>query len=258
VRQARDDLGALVTLPDSVGRVVSLVPSLTEAVARTRRSALVGATQWCTHPGDLGVERVRGTKNPDVRRIVELRPDLVLANQEENRRVDVERLRAAGIAVWVTVTESVPGALTALARLFIDALGWAEPSWLADCRSAWLAAPPPPTRRAVAIAVWRDPWIVVGRDTFAGDLAARLGLANVFAGHADRYPHTDVATIERAEPELILLPSEPYPFTDRDGPEAFTVPTALVDGRALTWYGPSLLAARDDILAAVGRRAESR
>jgi ABC-type hemin transport system substrate-binding protein len=79
--------------------VVSLVPSLTESVAMTRPEALVGATEWCTHPQGLGVRRVRGTKNPDRAAIAGLVPDLVLANQEENRRVDVERLRAAGIPV---------------------------------------------------------------------------------------------------------------------------------------------------------------
>jgi hypothetical protein len=78
------------------------VPSLTEAIAATRRDALVGATDWCTHPADLDVDRVRGTKNPDRAAIAALAPDLVVANEEENRELDVERLRADGIAVWVT------------------------------------------------------------------------------------------------------------------------------------------------------------
>ena len=92
-----DDLGHEVTLARPARRVVSLVPSLTESVAVTRPDALAGATIWCTHPADLDVPRVRGTKNPDLSAIADLKPDLVLANQEENRRVDVERLRAAGI-----------------------------------------------------------------------------------------------------------------------------------------------------------------
>ena len=99
----RDDLGHPVPLTRPARRVVSLVPSLTESVAVTRAGALVGATTWCTHPADLDVARVRGTKNPDLAAIRALEPDLVLANQEENRRVDVERLRAAGVPVWVTV-----------------------------------------------------------------------------------------------------------------------------------------------------------
>src|SRR3984885_16219277 len=98
-----DDLGYPTELARPARRVVSLVPSLTESVAVTRPGALVGATQWCTHPADLDVPRVRGTKNPDIAAIVGLRPDLVLANQEENRKLDVERLRTAGGPGWVTV-----------------------------------------------------------------------------------------------------------------------------------------------------------
>jgi ABC-type Fe3+-hydroxamate transport system substrate-binding protein len=233
--------------------VVSLVPSLTESIAVTTPGALVGATQWCTHPVDLIVERVRGTKNPNVRRIIELRPDLVVANQEENRRKDVEALRAAGVPVWVTVTETVPAALTALRRMFTAGLGWPEPEWLWRCDRLWAGQHPAPGRR-VAIPIWRDPWMVVGRNTFAGDLAARLGLDNVFADSADRYPHVTLAEISSRAPDVVLLPDEPYRFTPTDGPEAFPdLACALVDGRALTWYGPSLLTAREAIAKGIGR-----
>jgi len=252
-----DDRGDPVALgPAPAGRVVSLVPSLTEAVAATRRDALVGCTQWCTHPGDLAVERVRGTKNPDVRRIVSLAPDLVIANQEENRRVDVERLRAAGVPVWVTVVEDVIDALDSLRRLFAVALRWPVPSWLDEADAAW-RGPVPPPRARVAIAVWRDPWMVVGRNTFAGDLARRLGLANVFAEASERYPRVTVAEIEARSPEVVLLPDEPYRFTAEDGPEAFTAPCALVSGRLLTWYGPSLIEAPTALTAAVSAAAGS-
>ena len=246
-----DDLGTVVDVPGPVERIVSLVPSLTESIAATRPEALVAATQWCTHPADLAVERVRGTKNPDVRGIIDLAPQLVIANQEENRRVDIERLRAAGIPVWVTVTETVPAALTSLQRLFAQALGWDEPDWLIQCRRIW-DGPVPRPRHRVAIAIWREPWMVVGRDTFTGDLAARLGLANVFADHPARYPHVTLADITDRRPDLVLLPNEPYRFTADDGPEAFPgVPCVLVDGRALTWYGPSLLTAAHTINAAL-------
>ena len=97
----------------------------------------------------------------------------------------------------------------------------------------------------VAIPIWRDPWMVVGARTFTGDLARRLGWANVFAEHPDRYPHVDARpTSTRAGADVVLLPDEPYVFTPDDGPEAFTrTPTELVSGRLLTWYGPSLLEA---------------
>ncbi|HLS78253.1 MAG TPA: helical backbone metal receptor [Nocardia sp.] len=244
--ELRDDLGTPVERADPPRRVVSLVPSLTEAVARTCPETLVAATQWCTHPADLDVERVRGTKNPDVRRIVELAPDLVLCNQEENRRIDVERLRAAGVAVWVTKIETLDQAFTSLRGLFTTVFAREEPDWLGAAVRAWAEPPPSPPRPAV-VPIWRDPWMVVGRDTFAGDLAARLGLRLVHADRPDRYPRlTDSELTEGVE--LAVLPDEPYVFTADDGPDAFPgIPVALVEGRALTWYGPSLVTARADL-----------
>ncbi|MBD8869333.1 cobalamin-binding protein [Nocardioides sp. MJB4] len=229
-------------------RVVSLVPSITESLAATVPEALAGATDWCTHPADLDVPRVRGTKNPDLAAIVDLTPDLVIANQEENRELDVRRLRERGIEVWVTVTETLDGALASLGRLFDEAFGVAPP-WLAEAATEW-ASPGEPLGRA-SVAIWRDPWMVVGRDTFTGDLLARLGLANVHADAPDRYPAVEVADIEARHPDVVLLPDEPYVFTADDGPEAFTVPTRLVSGRLLTWYGPSLVGARSALVAAV-------
>lgn len=248
-----DDLGATFEVTGPARRVVSLVPSLTESIALSDRTALLGATDWCTHPADLDVTRVRGTKNPDLAKIGSLRPDLVLANKEENRRTDVERLRAAGLPVWVTVIESVEQALSSLRRLFADALQWPIPRWLDEVAAQWRQ----PVRGAgvrVAVPIWRDPWMVIGGNTFTGDLLARLGLVNVFAQAPGRYPHVSLEQIEQARPDLVLLPDEPYVFTRHDGPEAFPRHRcALVEGRALTWYGPSLITARAVVETAVGR-----
>jgi ABC-type Fe3+-hydroxamate transport system substrate-binding protein len=241
-----DDLGHPVDLPGPPRRVVSLVPSLTEALAVTVPDRLVGATDWCTHPADLDVPRVRGTKNPDRAAIAALRPDLVVANQEENRELDVRRLREAGIPVWVTRIETLDEALTSMDRLFDEVLDVGVPDWLAAARAAWAPAPAPGPR--VAVAIWRDPWMWVGARTFTGDLLARLGCTNAVT--AERYPKAEP---EDVDAELVLLPDEPYVFTADDGPEAFPGrATALVSGRALTWYGPSLATARADLLAAVG------
>jgi ABC-type Fe3+-hydroxamate transport system substrate-binding protein len=227
-------------------RVVSLVPSITEALAGARPEALVGATDWCTHPADLDVTRVRGTKNPDLATVRALRPDVVVANKEENRELDVRRLRDAGVRVEVTEIYTVPDAIAAYAHLFDEVLGWERPAWLAEAEAMWCGEPPPVTRR-VAIPIWRDPWMVVGSRTFTGDLTRRLGLHNTFSDHARRYPHVDVAAIDGAGADTVLLPDEPYAFTADDGPEAFTTPTELVSGRLLTWYGPSLLAAHESL-----------
>ena len=112
-----DDEGRNVPVTGDVRRVVSIVPSLTEAVAATAPGLLVGATDWCTHPADLDVPRVRGTKNPDVDAIVALKPDLVLANHEENRIPELEALRDAGLAVYVTDIRTVDGAFDSLRRM---------------------------------------------------------------------------------------------------------------------------------------------
>jgi ABC-type Fe3+-hydroxamate transport system substrate-binding protein len=225
--------------PGTVRRVVSLVPSLTESVAATDRTLLAGATDWCSHPADLDVPRVRGTKNPDLDRIRALRPDLVLANEEENRPADIEALRAAGVPVWVTVVRTVEQAFGSLSRM-LAVLG-PEPSWLAEARAVWEVLPEPRVRRRAVIPIWRRPWMVVGRDTFTGDVLARLGIDNIYAGHSERYPKIPLAELTETRPDLVVLPDEPYRFTADDGPESFPgLEIALVSGRLLTWYGPSL------------------
>jgi ABC-type Fe3+-hydroxamate transport system substrate-binding protein len=256
----RDDTGAVVAVPARVRRVVSLVPSLTETVAVTAPGLVAGATDWCVHPAGLDVPRVRGTKNPDLAAVIALRPDLVLANEEENRPADLAALREAGLPVWVTVVRTLDEALVSLRRVLTAGCQLPAPRWLEAAERVWAAFPPdvpgrpcepgwpgepggsagPQGRRAV-IPIWRRPWMVLGRDTFAGDVLARLGVANLYAGHAERYPKIPLDDLLAAAPELVVLPDEPYRFTAGDGPECFPgLPAALVSGRHLTWYGPSL------------------
>jgi ABC-type Fe3+-hydroxamate transport system substrate-binding protein len=189
----------------------------------------------------LDVARVGGSKYPDLDRVLALRPDLVLLNEEENRRADADALVAAGVPVRVTFPRTVPEALTELAEL-AGALGaTAEPDWLVAARRAWAALPEPGALRRAVVPVWRRPWVVLGSRTFAGDVLRRLGVANLYADHAERYPRPDLAELLAHPPELVVLPDEPYRFTADDGPECFPgVPCALVSGRHLTWYGPSL------------------
>lgn len=241
----RDDLGEPVDLVTPARRIVSLVPSITEALATDVPERLAGATDWCTHPADLAVPRVRGTKNPDLAAIRALEPDLVVANKEENRSLDVRRLRESGVPVWVTDIETVPQALDSLERLYDDALGHPRPDWLVRAREQW-SGPPARERGRVAVPIWRDPWMVVGPRTYTGDLLHRLGWTNAFDRGEDRYPALDLAELDRDDLDLVLLPDEPYVFTADDGPEAFTrVPTRLVSGRLLTWYGPAMVEAYD-------------
>lgn len=257
MRTVRDDLGMSFDVPDVARRIVSLVPSLTEAVALSAPGRLVGATDWCSHPPDLDVPRIRGTKNPDVAAIVALRPDLVLANAEENREADLAALRAARIAVFVGVIRTVDEAFASLAVMF-EAACIARPTWLGEAVQAW-AAPAHGPRVRAAVPIWRRPWMVAGADTFASDLLARLGVDNVFddppLDAAGRYPKAGPREILARGASLVVLPDEPYAFSATDGPEAFPgLATALVSGRHLTWYGPSLVEARAVLTAQLALR----
>lgn len=225
--------------------MVSLVPSITETVAVSAPGMLAGVTDYCVHPAGLDLPRVGGSKYPDVKAVLALRPDLVLANQEENRREDVSTLRAHGVPVWTTAAAAtVPAALASLRRMLAQALRLpVAPDWLAEAEAEWASAAPP--RVTAVVCVWRRPWIVLGRDTFAGDVLLRLGVRNAYASHTDRYPRPPLSELQDRPKDLVVLPSEPYAFGPDDGPEAFPgTPAALVDGRLLTWWGPSLAGAR--------------
>lgn len=173
-------------------------------------------------------------------RIVELRPDLVIANEEENRAPDLAALRA-GLQVLVTEVRDLPQALRELDRVLVGALGLARPGWLTDAEAAWARLEPGNARTAF-VPVWRRPWMVLGRDTFAGDLLARLGVRNVYAGHPERYPRVPVEELAAHAAAISWCSrtsrTASRPRTGRKPSRAS--PAALVDGRHLTWYGPSL------------------
>ena len=243
-------------------RIVSLVPSLTEALFELGLGGrLVGVTEWCAHPaqGVAPLAKVGGTKNPDIGAILALRPDLVIANREENRRSDVEQLESAGIHVWVTHPRTVRDGVELLGSL--AELGAPEERRRAvvDPAEAALArAEQQRFERRVRFVcpIWRDPWMVVGDDTYAHDLLTLCGGENVFAGVGQRrYPRVTLEEIEAASPELILLPDEPYAFGHRDAQElrALDVPAAqaghihLIDGTLVSWYGPRILRAIDTL-----------
>jgi ABC-type Fe3+-hydroxamate transport system substrate-binding protein len=256
-----DDLGEPVTLAGPPARVVSLVPSITEAVAVSVPGVLVGATDYCSHPPELDVARVGGSKYPTLESVRAAAPDLVLANAEENRPEDVAALRADGIPVWVTeAAATVPAALTSIGRMLgevFELTADRQPSWLVQAVREWAEAAPPVLATAI-VPVWRRPWVLLGRDTFAGDVLRRLGVANAYAEHADRYPRPKLdelrGLLDDGRAGLVVLPDEPYEFTPSDGPESFPgTPCAFVTGRLLTWCGPSLAGARQTLADQLGQ-----
>lgn len=245
-----DDLGRVVDIPVRVSRVVSLVPSLTESVAVTAPGLLVGATDWCTHPVDLDVARIGGTKNPRVPDVAELRPDVVLANAEENRAADLDEMRECGLTVWVTAPKTVAASLDSLDRMLRIACRLARPTWLDAATAEW-TEPFAGERRTAVVPIWRRPWMFLGRDTFAGDLLRLLGVDNALAGHAERYPRVGLDQVPSYD--VVVLPDEPYAFSPADGPEAFPGRDCrCVSGRHLTWYGPSLVEARGVLMSQLG------
>ncbi len=239
-------------------RIVSLVPSLTEALfALGLGERVVGVTEWCVHPSEevARIPKVGGTKNPDLAAIRALAPDLVIANQEENRKRDVEKLEEAGLRVWVSYPCTVRAGAELLAELAL--LGASSEARarvvapvlraLADAEAASLEQ-----RARVFCPIWREPWMAVGAPTYADDLIRVCGGVNVFAAHAERrYPRITLADIEAAQPEVVLLPDEPYAFGPHDAAELgrLSIPAAasgrihLIDGTFVSWYGPRILRA---------------
>jgi len=234
------------------------VPSLTEALFTLGLGArVVGVTEWCVHPaGEVArLPKVGGTKNPEIAAITALAPDLVIANQEENRKRDVEKLEAAGLRVWVTYPRTVREGAALLAE--IAALGASAEAHervvapvLLAVAEAERSSPEKPAR--VFCPIWRDPWMAVGAPTYADDMLRVCGGSNVFANHAERrYPRVTLAEIEAAQPEVVLLPDEPYAFGPRDAAEiaSLAIPAAtsrrihLIDGTFVSWYGPRILRA---------------
>lgn len=247
-------------------RIVSLVPSLSEALVRIGLGdRVVGVTAYCVEPPDAfeGLARVGGTKDADVDAILALAPDLVIANQEENTPRVVRKLADAGIDVWVTYPRTVQGGAALLAELAaLGAPAARAAAILEPIRFAIEAAEAARDRRRAAglraartfCAIWRDPWMSVASDTYIHDLIELCGGANVFAkdraeqASARRYPVVDLAAVAAAAPEVILLPSEPYAFCERDRIELLGLdcPAAragrvhLIDGTLVSWYGPRI------------------
>ena len=228
------------------GRVVSLVPSLTELVWWLGEGhRLVGRTRFCDAPPEVArVDAIGGTKDPDIDRIVALAPDLVLANREENRREDVEALQRAGIEVLVTDPVTVAGAATMIGEI-ARRLGAEErgAGLLREIEEAAAGAPAPATRPRVFVAVWKHPLLGLGSEAYGHDLLTIAGAENVLAD-TPRYPELSMDELRRLAPGLILLPDEPYRFREADArPFSRIAPARLIDGRLLWWYGPRIPAA---------------
>lgn len=210
-------------------RVVSLVPSATETLLAWGITP-VACTRFCEQPA---IPAVGGTKDPDLAAIAALAPDLVVVNDEENRREDAEALGSLGLAVHPCSPRTAAQVQPALVDL-AAAVG-AVPV------ASQLGGPVPdlvPLGVRAFVPIWRRPWMTLSGDTYGSSVLLAIGVANVVAGHADRYPEVDLAAIAAAAPDVVLAPSEPYAFRPPHLAELATVaPVVPVDGQDLFWWG---------------------
>lgn len=246
-------------------RIVSLVPSATETLLALGVRP-VACTRFCEQPG---IPAVGGTKNPDIAAIVGLAPDLVIVNDEENRREDADALRAAGLRLHEMSPRSFDEVAPAVAAL-ADAIGAEVPpssrrsssggssSGGSSSGAPKVPATALPVRRATVF-VWRRPWMILTADTYGASLLACLGYEQTEvdgAAPGDRYPVVTLDAVAAAGPDVVVLPDEPFAFDERHRVEvAAAVPGAgvrCVDGRDLFWWGVRTPAALERLRAALG------
>jgi ABC-type hemin transport system substrate-binding protein len=207
-------------------RIVSLVPSLTETLLDWGRGP-VACTRFCERPD---IPHVGGTKDPDIAAIVALRPDLVVVDEEENRREDHDALVAEGLDVWVLRIRSVDDVAEQLPPLAHRVgVEWSMPPLHEP------AAREP--RLSAFVPIWKRPWMALGAPTYGTSVLERLGVGNVYAADGS-YPSTTLEDAAARRPDVVVAPSEPYPFEERHRVELESVAPALfVDGKDLVWWG---------------------
>jgi ABC-type Fe3+-hydroxamate transport system substrate-binding protein len=246
-----DMLGRTMQVPVQPRCIVSLVPSQTELLADLGLEAeVVGITKFCVHPERWfrNKTRVGGTKTVHLERIAELKPDLILANKEENVRDQIEALQSLA-PVWVSDIQTLDEALIMIRAVgaLCNKRGGGE-AIAAMIQQGFSALP---NRNSAAMArvaygIWREPWMWAGGDTFISDLLGRCGWKNVL-GELPRYPSLSLEALFDLRPATVLLSSEPYPFKEKHVEEVkAALPDShvlLVDGEMFSWYGSRLIQA---------------
>ena len=219
-------------------RVVSLVPSVTETLLAWGILP-IACTRFCEQPS---LPAAGGTKDPDVAAIIGLRPDLVVVDEEENRLEDHDALVAAGLDVHVLAVRSVADVDAQLGPL-AERVG-------ADWDPVGEVKPRPRSGSAF-VPIWRRPWMALGAPTYGSSLLQALGVENIFAASA--YPEVSLDVARAHDPDVVLAPSEPYPFGERHRAELESVaPVRFVDGKDLFWWGARTMDAIGRLETAIG------
>lgn len=249
-RPTTDQMHRTVAAPALPQRIISLVPSQTELLHDLGLAErVVGITKFCVHPAAWfrTKARVGGTKQVDLGKVRALRPDLIIGNKEENTRTDIEALEQE-FPVWMSDITELEGALDMIRRVGgLTGTGPKAEAMATEIAARFAALRPDPHGYSVAYLIWRKPWMAAGPGTFIDDMLRRCGLANAFAHRAERYPEVSAAELATADPDVIFLSSEPYPFGEQHIAELGMVlpgaPVRLVDGEPFSWYGSRLLQA---------------
>lgn len=223
-------------------KIVSLVPSLTELLIDIGlEKEVVGRTRFCVHPKEKieQIPIIGGTKNPNIEKIKQIQPDFVVANKEENRKEDIEAIRAFSKLI-VTDISSITDALLAINELG-EKLGKRDASHaLVNEIGMLLIETPKPEPLKAAYLIWKNPLMTVGYDTYIHDVMNHWALENVF-GDQTRYPEITIEDLQQKNPDVVLLSSEPYPFSDKHIDEfQGQLPESrimLVNGEWFSWYG---------------------
>jgi ABC-type Fe3+-hydroxamate transport system substrate-binding protein len=242
----RDQLNRKVELSGIPKRIISIVPSQTELLFYLGLNAeIIGVTKFCVHPGDkvASIAKVGGTKRLDIEKIRLLAPDLIVANKEENDRLQVEELINI-CPVWISDIFDLDSALQMI-QFIGDITGRTKQAAILcrEINNHFNGIKPPLTTLKVAYLIWRKPYMLAGKNTFIDCMLQRCGFKNAI--ESERYPEIDASGIVAANPDVIFLSSEPYPFTLKHIKEfKMLLPNAritLVDGEMFSWYGSRLL-----------------
>ena len=249
-RSVTDQMHRTLLVPEIPERIISLVPSQTELLHELGLGdRVVGITKFCIHPEAWfrNKDRVGGTKKVDLDKVRALKPDLIIGNKEENTQADIEALERE-FPVWMSDVRDLDGALDMIRRVGgLTGSTTRADELITGIEQAFASLRPLSPPLSAAYLIWHEPMMVAGADTFVNDMLARCGLTNAFAQRPERYPEVSPAELAAADPDVILLSSEPFPFADKHilhynmlCPGA---PVQIVDGELFSWYGSRLLKA---------------
>lgn len=245
-RTFTDQIGRLISIPYPPQRIISLVPSQTELLFDLGLDAeIIGITKFCIHPREKFKKsaKIGGTKLLDINRIRELKPDLIIGNKEENDKTQIELLMKE-FPVWMSDIQILPEAIDMIKQIG-ELTGRSEKASniTEGITEQFLNLSKRQKVVRTAYFIWKDPYMLAGKQTFIDDVLSRGGFENVMS--ADRYPEISRDQLKILNPECIFLSSEPYPFKNEHVIEIQSIcPDArvlIVDGEMFSWYGSRLL-----------------